>query len=182
MRNIRLIIFILCLSLVSLEGEEYRDRIISDLMLVVPGVGAEKAILGSDLNGFLKRTRRAQYKVSRPVKPGEVFADILKINTDIKLFFDEIYLNEETGSVIYSFGKTITAVGGFSADRQTVDMVDLKAGMENFLFNYGNRGLEKIENNISRVYIYKSSGIAVFDDGKNDTIDLYLVFPVIRNR
>jgi hypothetical protein len=167
---------------ISAGGESNRDRIISDLMLVVPGIGAEKALIGSDLNEFLYRTRRSQYKISRLKTAGEVFADILKINSDIKIFFDEIYLNEETGSVIYSLNKKISAVGGLSIDRHTDDQVDLKAGIENFLFNYGNRGIEKIDNNISRVYIYKSSGIAVFDDGKNDTIDLYLVFPVAGKR
>ncbi len=178
MFNTRIIAAFLCLILISAGGEVYRDRIISDMMLVVPGIGAEKAMLGSDLNEFLQRTRRAQYKVSRLKKAGDVFADILKINSDIKVYFDEIYFNDETGSVIYSFNKKISAVGGLSQERQTIDMVDLKAGIENFLFNYGNAGLEKIENSISRVYIYKTSGIALFDDGKNDTIDLYIVFPV----
>ncbi len=174
----KIIIAVLCLILISAAGDAYRDRIISDVMLIVPGIGAEKAMVGSDLNKFLQRTRRAQYKVSRLKKAGEVFADILKINSDIKIYFDEIYLNDETGSVIYSLNKKITAVSGLSQERQTIDMVDLKSGMENFLFNYGSAGLEKIENSISRVYIYKSTGIALFDDGKNDTIDLYIVFPV----
>jgi hypothetical protein len=182
MNNLRLVMAVLCMLLISAEGETYRDRIISDLMLVVPGVGSEKAIIGSDLNEFLLRTRRANYKVTHPDKTGEIFSDILKIKTDIKIFFDYIYLNEETGSIIYSLNKVITAAGGLSADRYTENNVNFKAGVENFLFYYGNSDLVKIENSVSCVYIYKSVGIAVFDDGKNDSIDLYLVFPAAVKR
>lgn len=180
------VIMILSVSLALFASEESSidkklyDTVISDVRLIVPGYGAEKAVIGSEINEFLARTRRVNYKISKPAKPGEIFADIFKIETKYKIYFDTIYTNEDSGSVVFVLNKKITAVSGLSSERYTADKVNLKDGVENFLFNYGSRGLEKFESSISRMYQYHSVGIAVFDDNKNDTIDLYLVFPAGR--
>lgn len=92
-------------------------------------------------------------------------------------------------SIIYRRGRyalftnkgVIKAIAGLSpASRVTVDAVKLTDGADSFIMNYGNTGLEIVKDNNHRIYIYKHSGIALFDDDSDDSIDMYLIFPPVK--
>jgi hypothetical protein len=74
------------------------------------------------------------------------------------------------------FRGNVVAVIGFENSRMTTDDVNIQSGADNFIFNYGNRNLKVLTGGMNKIYIYPGLGIAVIDDNKNDTIDVYFVF------
>ena len=65
------------------------------------------------------------------------------------------------------------------ADFATVPalVAKLTDGADSFIMNYGNSGLNIVNKDGHRIYIYRKMGIAIFDDNSDDSIDMYLIFP-----
>lgn len=161
----------------SQERDELHQRIRSDTSLVVPGNGAEGVVLGEEIDGVLQRYRRDGFRVSRPPAFRELFKDVFNVDSEIKIVFDSLYFNEEKRVTLCVLRERVTAVIGLNGDRFTTDGVDLKKGINHFIFHYGNRDLAELRGGSNGIYLYPHLGIGAVDDGMNDSVDIYVVFP-----
>jgi len=152
------------------------DRILNDVALIDPGFGAEGIVLGEDINAVIIRFGKSRFKISKPARENELFAHVFRIAGPVKIYFDAIYNNEERTCAVCVFRKKVVAIIGFGSERTTADRVALQGGAENFIFNYGNKGLRELGGGLNKMYAYPGLGIAVVDDDADDTIDLYFVF------
>ena len=103
-------------------------------------------------------------------------ANILSLSCFSDLKFDSLVYNKDS-SVVFLNNGIITAIAGLKMERRvTSDAVLLSKGVDNFILNYGNKGLNTINKGNHRVYIYRNLGIAIFNDNNDDIIDMYLIF------
>jgi hypothetical protein len=151
------------------------DRIKSDESLIVPGRGAENIILNDNAAEFLSikgyPDRIAQFRTKR-----ELFKDVFKIDSPVKVYFDKIYYYQLKRLTIFTLNRKISSIIGMNSYRITIDSVNLSNGVEYFVFNYGNSGVKILSRKNNKIYIYTKLGIAIFDDKNDDTIDMYVVF------
>jgi len=139
----------------------------SDINLIVPGNAAEGFIIGETF----ENTNSDLYTI----KDGNL-KDITGVEYFTKFQFDSIFRKKES-TVLFIKNKTIIAITGMKTERRiTDDAVLLSKGVDNLILSYGNSGLSVITRNKHRLYIYKESGLALFDDNSDDTIDMFLVF------
>jgi len=89
-----------------------------------------------------------------------------------------MYYNEEKKFTACVFQGKVIAIVGFDNARVTTDSVNLRSGINSFIYYYGNRNLKLLKADSNGIYLYPDLGIAVADDGMNDSIDLYVVFAV----
>lgn len=151
-------------------------KIISERTIIAPGTGAEGIMLGENISEVTRRFGKSRFRISRPARPAELFTHVFKVAGPAKIFFDVIYHNDGRKCAVCVSKGSVVAVIGLDSGRTTTDDVSLQSGAENFIFNYGNRGLRVLTSGNSTVYLYQQNGIAVVDDDTDDTIDLYLVF------
>ncbi|MBP7734834.1 MAG: hypothetical protein KA369_02565 [Spirochaetes bacterium] len=152
------------------------DRILRDSTLIVPGIGAEGILINEDIEDVFKRVGRMKYKVSKPRATGELFKNVFNVNSRKKIYFETLYYHEENKYTACVFHGKVVAVIGLNNNRVTLDSVNLRSGINSFIFNYGKRNLYLVKSDSNAVYIYPDRGTAVADDGMNDSIDFYIVF------
>jgi len=161
--KIFILIFLLIPSCSSID-KKYGG---SDKNLIIPGISAEGYRLGDIIENSVSSSRFDQEK-----NVGE----ILGIEYFNKLKFDSILYSGNTSVLFLKDRKVITIAGLKSERRITSDAVLLSAGVDNFILNYGNTELLIISKGNHRAYIYKDTGIAIFNDNSDNTVDMYLIF------
>jgi hypothetical protein len=138
-----------------------------DSNLIIPGKTAEGYSIGD--------TIQIGEETSVISAPGNI-KEILNMETFGSLNFDSIIYKKDS-AILFIENKTIIAIAGLKSERRiTSDAVKLSAGTGKFVQNYGTSGLETFTTSNHTVYIYKTSGIAVFDDNSDDIINMYLIF------
>jgi hypothetical protein len=151
-------------------------KIRQDESFIVPGLGAEKIILGDDISQVVQRFTQNSYKISKPKKMTELFKDVFGLSSRVPIYFDAVYHNGEKKFSLFVFQNRVIAILGMNVNKVTFDFVELTSGLNNFILNYGNKDLNRMRNESHGIYYYPSRGIAVVDDNFNDTIDLYIIF------
>ena len=166
---------ILCTP-VTIPAQDLSERLRADETLIVPGIGAEKLLL-SDSAADVASRKGTPERIARFAATEELFTTIFNLPTELKIPYNMIYYYNENKCAIFFHDNRITAIAGLNTNRVTDLPSDLNRGMDSFIFNYGNQGMELKEKSANRACLYPERGIAVFDDGKDGRIDLYLVFP-----
>ena len=152
------------------------ERIRLDESLIVPGSGAENIILGDTVSEVRAR-KGAPEKTALFNNDHELFRDIFGISSPAEVSYRKIFHYSIMGIMVFFSNDRVTAVAGLNTFRVTSDSASLQNGVDSFIFNYGNRDLTVLKKGSHTLYLYRKQGIAVIDDGNNDTIDMYLVFP-----
>jgi hypothetical protein len=166
MNSIKLIATILSLILVACASSGEIDYH-HDINLIVPGRSAEGYSVGLQIE--INNEKNI-------ISASGIINDIAKVEAFHNLSFDSIIYKQDR-AILFIDNKTIIAIIGMKSERRiTSDAVKLSDGIENFIENYGASGLETFTVNNNKAYIYKDSGIALFDDNSDDTIDMYLIF------
>jgi hypothetical protein len=153
-----------------------KEKILGDSALIAPGFGSEGIVLGEEMVKVAQRFGKSRFRISKPKMVNELFTHVFKVAGPVKIYFDTIYYNEDHKCAACVFRGNVVAVIGFENSRTTTDDVNIQSGADNFIFNYGNRNLKVLTGGMNKIYIYPELGIAVIDDNKNDTIDVYFVF------
>jgi hypothetical protein len=154
------------------------DKILRDASVIAPGIGSDGVLINEEINTVILRFVRTKFKISKPRYSGELFINVFKIKSKKRIFFESIYYHEENKFAAFVFQGKVVALIGFDNNRITTDSVNLRSGINSFIFYYGNRNLYLLKANSNGIYIYPGRGIAVMDDGMNDSIDLYLIFAI----
>lgn len=154
------------------------EKIIRDNNIIAPGIGAEGIVINEDIDTVLQRIGRNKFKFSKPRYPGELFKNVFKLNSKRKIYFESMYYHEDGKYTACVFHGKVIAIIGFNNDRTTTDLINLRNGINDFIYHYGNRNLYLFRSDSNGIYMYPDRGIAVVDDGMNDSIDLYLIFAI----
>jgi len=169
---------LICLCAYHLGGAsemETASMVMNDRELLAPGVGADMFLVGESFKDAVARTGKPG-RVARFAEARDIFGDVLGIKTDLVVRFDRLHHYTERACTIFTSGDRVVAVSGTNGNRATPDGVPLGKGISYFILHYGNRGCEVLVSEKNRLYIYRSLGIALADDGDNGSIDLYIVF------
>jgi hypothetical protein len=153
-----------------------RDNIIRDETMIVPGLGSNGIVIGEDIDAVIRRFGKHKFRISKPSHVGELFKNVFKIASDTKIYFDTIYYNDEQKCAACVFQGKVIAVIGFDVNRVTKDAVNLQGGINNFIYNYGNKNMKVLRSGTNGIYVYQAMGIALVDDDMNDSIDLFIIF------
>ena len=145
-------------------------------VLVAPGFGADGIMLGSSADEILSLKGYPE-RISEFKNQKDLFEDVLRVNSQRKIFFDKIYYYETKRLIVLFRNSLVTAIIGLSHSRITDSSVNLARGAEYFLFSYGNKHLNIITKKDNTIYLYSGPGISIVDDGNDDIIDIYMVFP-----
>lgn len=148
----------------------------SNESLVAPGLGSNTVLIGDEIDSVIQKEGRERFKISKPSITGELFKDVFHIGNKLQIYFNALYCNENDNYSLCVYNGKIVAVIGLSDSVTTVDGANLKLGITNFIFNYGNNNIVKLQRGSHGLYMYPSLGIAVIDDDMDDTIDLYIIF------
>jgi hypothetical protein len=159
----------------ALAAQDLSSRLRDDETLVVPGRGAERLLIAEGADAVAARMGTPE-RIARFDVTGELFEKVYKMPADLKIPYDMIYYYRAKKCVVFLHQGKVSAIAGLSNSRVTDLPADLSRGVERFIFSYGNDGLAVAEKGRNRAYIYGRLGIALFDDGANDGIDMYLVF------
>ncbi len=179
LRSVLGLFLIFVLGISDVLGEtELLDEIIHDNTIIGPGLGSEGVLINEEIDSVLKRIGRNKFKISKPRNTGELFNNIFKIKSKKKIYFESIYYHNENKYAVCVFQGRVIAIIGFDNNRMTTDSINLRSGITSFIFYYGNRNLNLLKADSNRIYLYPDRGIAVADDGMNDSIDLYVIFAV----
>ncbi len=172
-----IIILIIFMSFCSGSAEtDLIRKIGEDESFMVPGLGAEKVILGEDIKLAVQRFSENRFKVSKPEKTAELFKDVFGLQSQAPIYFDAIYHDAGKKISIFIFQNRVIAVLGMNVNRVTIDFVDLSIGVNNFILSYGIKDLNQIKNESHGIYYYPAKGIAVVDDNLDGTIDMFIIF------
>jgi hypothetical protein len=160
-----------------------REKIINNSAIIYTGLGAQGIAIGEDIDAVSMRFGKSKFKISRPKQTSELFKDVFKMRCNVQIIFDSLYYNEEQKVTACAYRGKVKAIIGFDCNYMTSDSVNLKNGIANFIFHYGNRNLKQLRQGTNTIYAYPDLGIAVIDDNDNDSIDLYIIFssPEINN-
>lgn len=164
------------------NGPGTTEMVIQDESLIVPGVGAERIILGGTTAQLEKWYAGDTFKNVVKDTSADVFRDVFKVKCGYSVPFNEIRYYTKNKASVFLLNLRVTAVAGNSNERVTSDSIELEKGVEYFIYSYGNKALKRIRDGNSSMYIYPDEGIAVFDDDNDDDIDLYLVFQVMHKK
>ena len=174
----RMIPVIIIACVMGLAGEDTvsYDRIIRDNTIIAPGVGSDGVLLNEDMDAVATRFGLRKFKISKPRGTGELFKHVFKVDSGNKIYFDSLYYHEEKKFMVCVFRRKVVALVGFNNNNITTEAVSLRSGISSFMYYYGNRSARLIKSDSNGIYLYPGRGIAVIDDGMNDTIDVYIVF------
>jgi len=172
-KRIRSITFIVLIITNPLSSDQ---RIINDPTLIIPGIGAERALVGESVLNLENIYHGDLFQISKFDEKKNILKDIFNIPTGPMIFFDTINNFVENKIIIFSFKNSITAIAGFNRGRVTIDTISLDKGIEYFIFNYGNHGLLIMNHEKGKIYVYSKIGIALFKEKNSDMIDMYLIF------
>ena len=160
---ITLIFTLFCLSCVSINKENST----LDINLIIPGKTAEGYTLGDRVDNKSETVY---------LKDSEDVGDLMNLDCFSELRFDSFIYKNST-SVLFLNKGIIIAIAGLKIERRTTsDAVLLSKGIDNFILNYGNKGLSTFTIGSHRVYYYRELGIAVFNDDNDNSIDMYIIF------
>ena len=138
-----------------------------DKNLIIPGKSAEGYIIGEMIDYSEDLVCFKQEKS---------IGEIVEIDSLKYLQFDCLFYIKNT-SVLFLKNSRIIAIAGLNTERRiTSDGVVLSRGIDNFILNYGNSGLLTITKGNHRAYHFKDSGIILFNDFGDSSIDMYLIF------
>ncbi len=184
MRNMKMLIAAILVLLVavvvfaSVPEKETRSKeasmVVSDSTLIVPGVGAEGVLLGMTLKE-IKELKGEPLRVTEK-KRWKLFRDVFQLKEIADVPFDMMIEYGYPGITIGLKDCKVQFVIGQSQQRVTISGVSLEKGVSYVIFRMGNEGLHILERTQKSLYMYKSRGVAFFDDGSNDSIDMYAVF------
>lgn len=155
--------------------DELRLRLKNDTSLVAPGLGSEGVVLGEKANSLIRDRGRAD-RVAMPGGGKDLFREVFGQTSGPAIRFDRVYHYAYGRFAVFLLGDEVVAIAGYDRARVTTDAVRIAAGAELFIFNYGNEGLERLARRKNVMYVYRNLGIAVADDGNDDSIDLVVVF------
>ena len=162
--NLLVILLLVSCSTVQKKKEQ------KDITLIIPGNCAEGFILDETVSA-----EENTVKIDTTAMP-EILLSITG-NNQIPPFTCNRIIYSRNSYALFTENGIIKSIAGFSpADRVTDDAVKLTDGVDNFIMNYGNSGLNIINKNGHRIYMYKKMGIAIFDDNTDDSIDMYIIF------
>jgi hypothetical protein len=147
-----------------------------DETLIAPGIGSNTVLIGDDIDLVIKKLGGGRFKISKPSMNGELFKDVFHIGNKLRIYFSALYYNEKDGYSLCVYQDKIVAVLGLNNAVTTVDGISLRSGINNFIFNYGNNKIVKLQRSTHGFYMYPPLGIALIDDDLDDTIDLYIIF------
>jgi hypothetical protein len=173
-------VYVIVAVLITSAPGLLNERIRLDDSLIVPGAGAENIILGDTVSEVQAR-KGAPEKTALFNDDRELFRDIFGIASPAKVPYRKIFHYSIMGFMVFFSNDRVTAVAGLNTFRVTSDSASLQNGVDSFIFNYGNRDLTVLKKGSHALYLYRKQGIAVIDDGNNDTVDMYLVFPSSEN-
>ena len=173
MKQILTVIAALIFSVQS--GSDISKSVLSDISLIVPGIGAEKTLLNEKAQNIVSRKGYPDSIADFPAKK-ELFYDIFNVKSSNKVFYNKIYYYRSKSLIVFILNQEISAIAGLSNNRITMDFVDLSNGVEYFIFRYGNSGFREIVRKRDKMYIYSQFGIALVDDRSDDIIDMYIIF------
>lgn len=165
--NFKTILLILGYTFIISCSSSVKSKSTIDINLIVPGKTAE----GYNIGDRIENKEFITYE-----NENKSIGDILDVGALSYLTFDSIIYNKDS-SVIFLKDGLITAIAGLKIERRvTSDAVLLSRGIDNFILNYGNKGLLTISSGSQKMYCYKDLGIAVFNEDSDGTINMYLVF------
>ena len=175
------IIALLCSLSIGIDSDLYGEadvesKIRTDDVLIAPGIGSHSILLGEPIDPLIRREGRDKFKISQPAAQGELFKDVFHVTINIKIVFDALYYNDSNNYALCVCRGSVVAIIGLIDTGITTEGVSLKSGINNFIFNYGNTNVTRIQGGSHGMYVYREKGIAVVDDDMNDSIDLYIVF------
>jgi len=163
--NFKVIIALLSYILFTSCTTINKNSPVIDKNLINPGQSAEGFSIGESFEDN-----------SNKINKNGSIADILNVDCFSELKFDSFVYNKDS-SILFLNNGIITAIVGLKTDRRvTTDAVLLSNGIDNFILNYGNKGLLTIRKGNHCVYLYKKLGIAIFNDNNDGSIDMYLIF------
>ncbi len=184
MRNMKMVIaailvlFVAVVVFASVPEKETRSkeasRVVSDSTLVVPGVGAEGVVLGMTLKE-IKELKGEPRRVTEK-KRWKLFRDVFHLKEIADVPFDMMIEYGYPGITVGLKDSKVQFVIGQSQQRVTNSGVSLEKGVSYVIFQMGNEGLHILERTQKSLYMYRNRGVAFFDDGSNDSIDMYAVF------
>ncbi len=152
----------------------------NDNSLVAPGAGAERILLNEKAGALIEFIGRPE-NVSEFNEKKELFKDVFELESPKKIYFNKLFFFKSLEAVALLHNDSVSGIIGLSCSRITADSADLKKGVEYFIFSYGNEGLiiltGKNQNKKDKIFLYKNLGIALADDGGDNLIDFYIVFP-----
>ena len=162
--NLLVILLFVSCNTVQKEKEQ------KDITLIIPGKYAE----GFTLNETATSDERAT-QINTSSIP-ELLSSISGNNQIPYFSFNRIVYLKNRYALFTDNGVIKLIAGLSSADRITDDAVKLTDGVDNFIMNYGNSGLDIVNKDGHRIYLYKEMGIAIFDDNTDNSIEMYIVF------
>ncbi len=163
------------ISALVIIGQGAPGRVRQDAYLVAPGIGAEMVLLGESEADVIARKGQPEKTASFDT-PRDVFSDALGSRAPFPLPFMRMAWYESGRCAIFYNEGRVSAIAGTDMERVTADSVDLRRGVEYFTYGYGNSDRAIIEKEGNQLYLYRSVGIAIADDGNDGTIDLYVIF------
>lgn len=163
------------ISSLVMIGQGAPDRVRQDATLVAPGIGAEMVLLGESEADVTARKGHPEKTASFDA-PRDVFSEALGARVPFPLSFQRMAWYESGRCAIFYNEGRVSAIAGTDMERVTAESVDLRRGVEFFTYAYGNSGRAVIEKDGNRLYVYRTEGIAIADDGSDGTIDLYVIF------
>ncbi len=89
--------------------------------------------------------------------------------------FSKIYYYKDKYTFFF-YNNRVVAFIGYDKDYLIKKNLSILNGVEEIVFKLGNKDLEIIEEKNRALYLYKALGLAFFDDNKDDSIDLFLLF------
>jgi len=172
-----LICEIIIISILTSYSEGFlKLKIKNDEVLVVPGLGAENIVLNENDN-ILSLLKKDPGIICRFKSQNELFNDIFRLKSSVQINYDKICCYNSLRVIVFSRNGFISAIAGLIINRITIDSVSLQNGVDYFIFNYGNNGLQVLKKKNDKIYLYSKLGIAIVDDNSDDIIDMYIVFP-----
>lgn len=176
-----MILNLLLSILLTLQGGVLlKEKLREDASLVAPGTGSEKIILGDNAETVIK-IKGYPDSVAEFDNAKDLFSHVFRIDSSVKILFTKIYYYTAKKYVVFLNKNTVSALAGLGSSGITPEAINLERGIGYFIFGYGNNELAVLSKSGDRkgdkIYIYQELGIALADDGDDDVIDMYIVFP-----
>ncbi len=105
-----------------------------------------------------------------------LFEDVFKLKEVDDVPFDCMLVYGYPDITVGLKNGKVQFVIGDSRQRVTSSGVSLEKGVQYIIFRMGNEGLHILERTEKSLYMYSTRGIAFFDDGSDDSIEMYAVF------
>ncbi len=176
-----MISILLLFFLSSIANVPSETNLRNDYSLIVPGIGAERVLINDNVQRVVSLLGSPE-SVSRFDKTQELFKSVFEVESPKKIFFDRLYYYTQQKVIVLFQKGSVSGIIGLSSSRITTESVSLDKGVEYFIFNYGNNKLIVLSGGAKKkrdkIYLFSNLGLAIGDDGDDDSIDFYIVFGV----